>query len=75
MSSSGIVIYYMGWGSQTPNPTKYTVLNGNFVFDLDDIFQQNNPGIQQDLPVLKKSKVRITILQNVFWTYNSPDTK
>jgi hypothetical protein len=55
MSTSGIVIYYIGWGSQSPNPTKYTVLNGNFVFDLDDIFQEHNPGIQQDLPVLKKS--------------------
>jgi len=25
------------------------------VFDLDDIFQEPNPGIQQDLPVQKKS--------------------
>jgi len=55
MSAWGIVTYYTGWGSQSPNLTKYTVLNGNSVFDLDDIFQEPNPGIQQDLPVQKKS--------------------
>ena len=34
-----------------PNPRKYTVLNGNFVFDFRDVFQERNPGIKRDLPV------------------------
>ena len=32
-------------------PRKYTVLKGNFVFDMHDVFQEGNPGIQRDLPV------------------------
>jgi len=38
-------------------PRKYTVLSGNFVFsvydfDLRDCFQERNPGIKRDLPVV-----------------------
>jgi hypothetical protein len=33
-----------------PNPKKYTVLSGNFVFDLRDVFQERNPGVKRDLP-------------------------
>ena len=29
---------------------KYTVLKGNCVFDLRDVFQERNPGVQRDLP-------------------------
>ena len=37
-------------------PTKYTVLNGNFVFDsrnfdLHDVFQECNPDMKRDLPL------------------------
>lgn len=32
-------------------PREYTVLNGNFVFHLHDIFQECNPGVKWDLPV------------------------
>jgi hypothetical protein len=39
MSTSGIVIHYIAQGCQSPNPRKYTVLNGNFVFDLRDFFR------------------------------------
>jgi len=34
MSTSGIIIHYIGPGCQFPNPRKYTVLKDNFVFDL-----------------------------------------
>jgi hypothetical protein len=38
-------------------PRKYAVLNGNFVFNLHnfnlyDFFQEHNPGIKRDLPVV-----------------------
>jgi hypothetical protein len=33
------------------SPRKYTVLNGNFVFDLGDVFQEHIPGEKRDLPV------------------------
>ena len=44
-----IVIDYIVVNSLTPR--KYTVLNGNTVFDLCSVFQQHNPGIKRDLPV------------------------
>ena len=49
MSSSGIVIHYIDEVVKPPTPRKYTVFNGNFVFDLHifdlrDIFQECNPG-------------------------------
>jgi len=28
-------------------PSKYIVLNGNFVFDMHDIFKECNPGINK----------------------------
>jgi len=34
-----------------PPPRKYTALNGSFVFDLRDVFQECNAGGQRDLPV------------------------
>jgi hypothetical protein len=30
-------VHYIGWGCQSFNPKKYTVLNVNFVFDLYNI--------------------------------------
>jgi hypothetical protein len=51
MSTSGITIRYIGWGYQSPNPRKYSALNGSFVFDLRDVFQERNSGVQRDLPV------------------------
>jgi hypothetical protein len=45
MSTIGIVIHYIGYVVVSPQtPRKYTVLNGNFMFDLGDIFQEHNWG-------------------------------
>jgi hypothetical protein len=55
MSTSGIAIHYIGWGCQSSNPQ--VVLNGNFVFDLHDVFQERNPGIKQELPVISKQVI------------------
>ena len=52
MSASDIVINYIGWGCQSPNPRKYTVLNGNFVFNLCELFKEHNLGAKSDLPSL-----------------------
>jgi len=51
MSSSGIVIHYIDEVVSPLTPRKYTVFDRNFVFDLHnfdlcDIFQECNPGIQ-----------------------------
>ena len=35
---------------------KYTVLNGNFGFDLRDAFQEGNPAVKRDLPVFVQEK-------------------
>jgi hypothetical protein len=50
MSTTGIVIHYIGWGRQSPNLRKYIVLNGNFVFNLLNVFQERNPGAKRELP-------------------------
>ena len=34
-----------------PAPRKYTVLNGNFVFNLHNDLQEHNPGTKWDLSV------------------------
>jgi hypothetical protein len=52
VSTGSVVIHYTGRDSQSPNRRKYTVLNGNFVFNLRNIFQERSPGIKRDLPVL-----------------------
>jgi len=52
MSTIDIVINYTGWGCQSPNPRKYTVLNGNFVLNLCEVFKEHNPGAKSDLPSL-----------------------
>ena len=51
-SASGVVIHYIGWGCQTPNPRKYTSLNGNFVFNVHIVFQEHICGVKWDLYVL-----------------------
>jgi len=38
MSTSGIVIHYIGPDSQSPNPNKYNVLKENFVLVKNVIF-------------------------------------
>jgi hypothetical protein len=50
MSTSGIVIHYTGRGFPSANPWEI-VLNGNFVFDLHNIFQECKLGIKRDLPI------------------------
>jgi len=57
MSNSGTVIHYIGC-HQSPNPLpprKYTVFNENVMVDLCDVFQEHNPGIKQDLPVIQNT--------------------
>jgi hypothetical protein len=49
MSISNIVITLKDEVVNSLNPSKYPVLNGNFVFDLRDLFQERNPGIKRDL--------------------------
>lgn len=51
MSTSGVVIHYIEWGCQSPNPRKYIVLDGNSVFDLHNVFQEHIPDVNRDLPV------------------------
>ena len=46
MTTSGIVLHYIGWAVHSLTPTKYTVLNGNFRLDLHDVFQICNSGIK-----------------------------
>jgi hypothetical protein len=53
MFTSGVVIHYVEWGCQSPNPRKYIVLNGNFIsdlrdFDLRDVFQERNPSVKRE---------------------------
>jgi len=54
MSSNGIVIHHIDEVVNPPTQRKYTVFNGNFVFDLRGIFQECNRGVKQDLPTLRK---------------------
>ena len=41
-----IEMYTIGWYFQSHNPRKYTILKGNFMFDLGDIFQEHNRGVK-----------------------------
>jgi ribonuclease HIII len=42
------------------------VLNGNFVFNLRDVFQERNPGIKQELRVQAVSfYARVMFLKNI----------
>jgi hypothetical protein len=51
---SSIVIHCTVWDEVVNplTPRKYTVLNGNFVFDGHDVFLKCNPGIKLNLPVI-----------------------
>ena len=56
---------------------KYNVWNGNFVFNLCDIFQECIPGIKQDLRVLQSSRlyfVSIAIMGHMLFTVVSIST-
>jgi hypothetical protein len=53
MSASGIVIHYVyGKIVNALAPGNNTVLNGNFVFNSDDVFYGCNPDVTCDLAVL-----------------------
>ena len=52
MPISDIVVHYIGWG-HFPNPKERHCFQWDFVFDLCNIFQVHNTGIQQDLPVYR----------------------
>jgi hypothetical protein len=40
-------------------PRKYTVLNGSFVFDLHDVFQESIPGVKRDSPVYQSHRLML----------------
>ena len=52
MYTSGVVVHYITWGSQSPNPQEVHCLDGNFMFDLRDVFQEANPDVKRDLHIL-----------------------
>ena len=51
ISTIGVVIHHTGWGCKSPNPRKYNVLIGNYVFILHNFFKEHVPGVKRDLPV------------------------
>jgi hypothetical protein len=61
MSTSGrvrIIHSLYGMRFQIPlTPRKCTILNGNFVFDLSDVFQKRNPGVIGDLFVFTETLI------------------
>jgi len=61
MSINNIVITRKDEVVNPLTPIKYTVLNGNFVFDLRDVFQERNPGIKRDLSVFSRYVGRIRL--------------
>ena len=70
MSTTGIGIHYIGWGRQSPNPRKYTVLNGNFVFDLRDfnlrdVFHESGRGVKGELYVLLLLLLLLLLLHRI----------
>jgi len=42
---------------------------------MDGIFQEHNRRTTRPACTEQINEVRITTIQNVFWTYNTPDTK
>jgi hypothetical protein len=52
MTTSGTAIHYIGWGCWSRNPQEVHFVNGNFVLDLHNVFQEHNPGIKWDLSML-----------------------
>jgi hypothetical protein len=50
----------------TLTPKKYTILKGNFAFNLRDVFQKHNHGVKQDLPISSD----ITFKKSVFFPYD-----
>jgi len=56
MSTSGIIVHYIGRGCLSRNSRKCTLLIGWYVCDLCDfnlrnIVQEHKPGVKQDLPL------------------------
>jgi len=49
MSTSGII---QDGGVNALTLRKYNVSNENFAFNLHHVFQEYNPGVKQDLPVV-----------------------
>ena len=52
MSTSSIVLHYVGWSCQSPNPQEIHCFNWEFCVNLHIVFQDCNPAINHDLPVL-----------------------
>jgi len=48
MSTSIVVIHYMGWGFQSPNSQEIHCFE--WEYELCNIFQERNPGMKQELP-------------------------
>ena len=62
MTISDIVITLKNEAVNSLTPRKYTVLNGNFLFNLREVFQERNPSIKRDLSVFSSYVGRIRVL-------------
>jgi hypothetical protein len=66
MSTSGIVIHYIGGVVVDPlTPRKYIAVSGNSVFSVYGVFQEHIPVTKWDLPVYTDSD------KNSFWYHKS----
>ena len=52
MSTIGIIIDYTGLGCQSPNPQKIQCFKWEFRVRFARLFQERNPGVKRDLPVI-----------------------
>jgi hypothetical protein len=57
-STNDVVINYIGWGCQSLNSRKYTVLNGNFVFNLCEVFKEHKSGAKKQPALIESCTVQ-----------------
>ena len=67
MSTSGIVIHYIGCGWQSLNPQEIHRFKWEFCvrfvrFQFARLSQEHNPGVKQELPVFKIIYIQYSIL-------------
>ena len=55
MFNSGIVIHYIGWGFQSPNPQEIHCFQWEYHVWFVRLFQEHNLGVKQDLPVIQNT--------------------
>jgi hypothetical protein len=52
MSTSGVIIHYIGWGCQSPNPQEIHCCKWEFCVRFAHVFQEHIPVVKWDLSVL-----------------------